>query len=229
MIVIKSALLHAYKLPTELPAMSRSAWLLLALFLGLEYVDASKEEQDRRHLRYVDLVEPYRRHRVHTEARNPQMRSIDLEAALQGTLPGFSFSGDGNKNTESESTSNSEGSSSSNIEIVDVTPDYLQKWGDYVNQVEDTSQYIARDVKNYQMSVLDKVSAAAHDFFASDSEHTRDSFIDYLQHALHLSEEERISVSIAADQYLENHQDHKNAITVGEEEASRGRSITVSS
>ena len=199
--------------------MPLSVWLAVTvIYCMILYIASPSGDEGSRRLRVAEMP-PYRRHRVHT---GNMQQEIDLEGILQ---TGFARTGWGN--AQSSTTTTSSSSSSSPVDVVDISPDYLQKWGDYSNQLEDTSssQFLHRDVKNFQMSLLDKVSAAAHDFFASESEHTRDSFIDYLQHALHLSEEERTSISIAADQYLETHLDHKNAIATGEEEAARTRSV----
>merc|ERR1712146_644123 len=72
-------------------------------------------------------------------------------------------------------------------------------------------------VKTYQMSLLDKVTAAAGDFFASDIDSIdRDAFVEYLKNSIALTEDETRTLGIAVDAYLEMHDEHKKAIAEGD-------------
>ena len=74
-----------------------------------------------------------------------------------------------------------------------------------------------------QMSLLDRVTAAAGDFFASDVDVIdRDAFMDYLKNSITLSEDEDRTLGIAVDGYLEMHDEHNKAIREGN--ASKERS-----
>ena len=67
------------------------------------------------------------------------------------------------------------------------------------------------------MSLLDKVTAAAGDFFASDIDSVdRGAFIEYLKNSIILNEDESRTLGIAVDAYLEMHDEHKKAITEGD-------------
>ena len=67
------------------------------------------------------------------------------------------------------------------------------------------------------MSLLDKVTAAAGDFFASDIDSIdRDAFVEYLKNSIALTEDETRTLGIAVDAYLEMHDEHKKAIAEGD-------------
>ena len=67
------------------------------------------------------------------------------------------------------------------------------------------------------MSLLDKVTAAAGDFFAADIDAIdKNAFVEYLKNSITLTDDEARTLGIAVDAYLEMHDEHKRVITEGD-------------